>query len=152
MIQKHMKILTSLLFIPQILPAQNLITKEIPGLDSVLRSVAGLDANALKRNAVVDSLVVDIKKDVEKKGNILTTTKNFFSLFEKNQETQDALMHVFVEYMIGKKATMTVIGKQKNSPWKIKAILSYFEDGSIVDSYVYLCMDERKMGFCSDID
>lgn len=78
MIQKHMKILTSLLFIPQILPAQNLITKEIPGLDSVLRSVAGLDANALKRNAVVDSLVVDIKKMSKKKGNILTTKKIFF--------------------------------------------------------------------------
>ena len=60
-------------------------------------------------------------------------------------------MRACAEIALGKNTTLLAMGRKKEKNyWKIKAQLSYLEEKSIVDEYIYLCMTDHKIWFCSE--
>ena len=144
MILRYMKICISLFFFSQFLYAQDLskekyemekdsLVKAIPGLDSVLYSIAGMNGDETKNKVMKDSVIADIKKNAKKNGNVLQTDENLFAWFEKDQITREALLHVYAEWFIAKNATMLVMERKKlKNYWKIKVMSSYVEKSSFI--------------------
>ena len=162
MILKSMKIWINVIFLPFVLFAQDTnifekkrgendsIFKSIPHLDSVLYSIAGLNTNEFRKNIMRDSLIVSIKKNVEKHENELETWMDLFELFKKDETTRNALMYIYAEMFLQNNTTMLVMGvKNVGKYWIIRVLLSHYENNSIVDDYTYLCMEKHKMWFCS---
>ena len=162
MILRYMKIWIRLLIFSQLLYAQDLskekygmekdsLIKAIPGLDSVLYSIAGLDGNEIKNKMTKDSIIVAVKKNAKKNEDVLQTDENLFVLFEKDEITREALLLVYAEWFIAKNATVLVMERiRKKKFWKIKVMLSYIDGSSVVDEVTFLCMEKHKLRLCSE--
>ncbi len=104
-----------------------------------------------EKNVTKDPFYESFKKKLKWNKKFFESNENLIQIYEKEQKSRDVLMRACAEIALGKNTTLLAMGRKKEKNyWKIKAQLSYLEEKSIVDEYIYLCMTDHKIWFCSE--